>query len=300
MKSDPRAAPLAGPAVAGLQASAAAQAAIPTASGRIGALAWLAQALLFIAIPLALLVAAAMSAIVIVRIGADWRLGLDPFLDGPSRPRLTLTETALRGVAADVVRQFLIALLVIGLAWWQDGAAWPRRLALTRPAEPRKPLRWLWLLLALWPAIHILWVTETAAAMRASFGRGTHLSPFLTREAIAAWFLYVGLLAPAAEEMLMRGEAFARASRFLNPAGAIAATALLFCVVHISETGIARPISLLPLAVTLGWLRWRTGRLWPCILLHGWSNLALIGWLFWPHWAYPLVDRVWPEGARFL
>ena len=46
--------------------------------------------------------------------------------------------------------------------------------------------------------------------------------------------------------------------------------------------GLARPVSLLPLALMLGWLRWRTGRLWPSICLHGWSNLALIAYLLWP------------------
>jgi membrane protease YdiL (CAAX protease family) len=69
----------------------------------------------------------------------------------------------------------------------------------------------------------------------------------------------------------------------MRPAAVIAVTALLFCLAHLSESGgIARPISLLPLALTLGWLRWRTGRLWPCILLHGWSNLALLAYLLLP------------------
>jgi uncharacterized protein len=34
--------------------------------------------------------------------------------------------------------------------------------------------------------------------------------------------------------------------------------------------------------LALGWLRWRTGRLWPGIALHGWSNLALVTYLLWP------------------
>nr|WP_244435300.1 CPBP family glutamic-type intramembrane protease [Methylobacterium sp. B34] len=49
-----------------------------------------------------------------------------------------------------------------------------------------------------------------------------------------------------------------------------------------SSWGLARPVSLLPLALALGWLRWRTGRLWPGIALHGWSNLALVTYLLWP------------------
>ncbi|TXN20148.1 CPBP family intramembrane glutamic endopeptidase, partial [Methylobacterium sp. WL9] len=167
---------------------------------------------------------------------------------------------------------------------WQDGAAWRRRLALTRPAEPRtgSPLR-LWLIMAIWPVIHILWVTETARALNGGLAQGIRISPFLSPLAVVGWFAYVVVLAPIAEELLMRGEAFARAGRIMRPAGVIASTALLFSLAHLSESGgIARPISLLPLAFTLGWLRWRTGRLWPCMLLHGWSNLALLAYLLWP------------------
>lgn len=95
------------------------------------------------------------------------------------------------------------------------------------------------------------------------------------------------LLAPVAEELLLRGETFARASAFLGPAGTIVATALLFCLAHMSidpgaKGALARPLTLLPLAITLGWLRWRTGRLWPCILLHGWSNFCLLAYQLGP------------------
>ena len=56
----------------------------------------------------------------------------------------------------------------------------------------------------------------------------------------------------------------------------------IFAAAHVSSWGLARPVSLLPLALVLGWLRWRTGRLWPGIALHGWSNLALVTYLLWP------------------
>ena len=57
---------------------------------------------------------------------------------------------------------------------------------------------------------------------------------------------------------------------------------MLFAGAHINGFGLARPVSLLPLALVLGWLRWRVGRLWPCILLHAWSNLCMIAWVLWP------------------
>ena len=81
----------------------------------------------------------------------------------------------------------------------------------------------------------------------------------------------------------MRGEAFARARQALRarwrrswsrPCSSPAPTS--------RPAGFARPVSLLPLALVLGWLRWRTGRLWPCIVLHGWSNLAMVAYVLWP------------------
>lgn len=286
MKSDPRTDLLDEAAVARLQSRR------PAGLGNR-----LVQALLLVAVPLLILAAASLLAQLLVRVGADIRIGLDPFLDERYRPRLSLYELAARGVAADLVRQALIVLFVLGLALVLDGAAWRRRLGLRSPAEPRAPIprAWsFWLLLLVWPVIHIAWVAGTAEALHVSFGQGVRLSPFLTQTLIAASFAYVVLLAPLAEELLMRGEAYARARAFMGPAGAIATTALLFCVLHVGvaldgaqqiqfdQAWYARPITLLPLAVTLGWLRWRTGRLWPCFLLHGWSNAALITYLLWP------------------
>ncbi len=147
--------------------------------------------------------------------------------------------------------------------------------------------RSLLLVLLLWPAAHILWVSATAAFFGASFGQGTRLSPLLTPAAVAAWLAYVVVLAPFAEELLMRGEVFCRARAVLGPLATIGLTAVVFALAHVSVPsssgwGLARPVSLLPLALALGILRWRTGRLWPCIALHSWSNLALITYVLWP------------------
>ena len=256
----------------------------------------LVQVLLLVAVPLVILGAASLLAPFLVRVGADIRIGLDPFLDARYRPRLSLYELAARGVIADLLRQVLIVMLAVGLALRIDGAAWRRRLGLTSPAEPRAPIPrpWrLWLLLLVWPAIHIAWVAGTAEALHVGFGQGVRISPFLTQALVVASFAYIALLAPLAEELVLRGEAYARASAFMGPAGAIVSTALLFCALHVGVTlgannelrfdkaWYARPITLLPLALTLGWLRWRTGRLWPCVLLHGWSNFVLVVYLLW-------------------
>ncbi|SFK88886.1 CAAX protease self-immunity [Methylorubrum salsuginis] len=247
-------------------------------------------------VPLVILVAATFIAGPLVRFVGDWRLGLDPFTPLAERPRLPLAELAARGVITDALRQGVMALLVLGLAAFACRGGGPgalrRRLGFAKPALPRASTRRLLWLLPLWPLIHIAWVTATAAALNVNFGHGVRLSPFLSSTMVALWLTFVVLLAPLAEELLLRGEVYARASAFLGPAATIVVTALIFCLAHVglepapryasSFSALARPLTLLPLALTLGWLRWRTGRLWPCMLLHAWSNLALVtyqlGW----------------------
>ena len=241
-----------------------------------------AQAALTIAVPLACLALASVLSLAAVRVGADLRLGLDPFASGAARPILSLRELAGRGLAIDALRAALVALLVVGVARWRRPDGWRERLALAQPTPAGRGLARLWWLLPVWPILHIAWVTASAEALHVGFAHGVRLSPFLSPVMVACWLGYVGLLAPLAEELLLRGETFARARAFLRPWGAIAVTALLFCLAHVSEAGLARPVTLLPLAVALGWLRWRTGRLWPCVLLHGWSNLAMVAYVLWP------------------
>lgn len=226
--------------------------------------------------------AASLIALAVVRVGADLLDGIDPFSAAARRPPLGMARLAMREVAVDVGRQLALAGLVIGVAVWRFRHGWRRRLALDRADPNGMRPRTLLLVLLLWPAFHIAWVTGTAEAFGATFGQGIRLSPALSRTAVASWLVYAVVLAPFAEELLLRGEVFAQARGFLSPIVAILVTAALFAAAHVSSFGLARPISLLPLALMLGWLRWRTGRLWPCICLHGWSNLALIAYLLWP------------------
>ncbi len=251
--------------------------------GAVRAVALIALHLLALGLTVLLyLAAASVIALAIVRVGADLRDGIDPFTPQARRPPLHPSQIAMRELALDIVRQVVLALLVVGTALWRARSAWRQRLALDRTRPPGLPAMRLLVILLVWPAFHILWVSGTATLFRAPFGHDIGLSPMLTAAALATWLTYVVVLAPTAEELLMRGEAFARARAFLGPAGAIMVTAVLFSMAHLSSAGWARPISLLPLALTLGWLRWRTGRLWPCIALHGWSNLAFIAYLLWP------------------
>ncbi|WP_409566921.1 CPBP family intramembrane glutamic endopeptidase [Methylobacterium sp. J-048] len=243
------------------------------ATWRLGAL---------VALVLVYLGAASLLSLASVRVGFDLWAGIDPFLPPERRPFLGAVELAHRAFAVDALRQVYLAALVLGGAWWRDRAGWRRRLALDRERPNGiRPVALLALLLV-WPVLHIAWVTGTAELFGASFGRRVTLSPFMSQNAVVAWLLYLAVLAPVAEELLLRGEAFARAREALGPVGAVLVTAVIFAAAHVSSWGLARPVSLLPLALVLGWLRWRTGRLWPGIALHGWSNLALVTYVLWP------------------
>ncbi len=227
--------------------------------------------------------AASLVAFVIVRVGADWLDGRNP-LGGAERPRLYPRQMAARELALDVTRQIALAGLVIGIAHWRDRTGWRRRLGLASVAggpPGLSPLR-LGAILLVWPFLHIAWVTAAADIFQTPFGRRVALSPTLSATTAAIWLTYVTVLAPFAEELLMRGAVFARGVVRLGPAGTILVTSLLFAGAHVAPAGLARPVSLLPLALMLGWLRWRSGRLWPCILLHGWSNLAMIAYVLTP------------------
>ncbi|MCJ2014583.1 CPBP family intramembrane glutamic endopeptidase [Methylobacterium sp. J-076] len=225
---------------------------------------------------------ASLLALLIVRVGFDLSYGIDPFLPPSRRPFVGVVQLAHRAFAVDVLRQVLLAAMVVGWAWWRDRAGWWRRLALDRERpNGLKPVLLLSILL-FWPILHIAWVTGTSEVFGAGFGRNMRLSPFMDRTAVVAWLVYLSVLAPLAEELLVRGEMFHRASRALGPGRAVVATAIVFAAAHVSSFGLARPVSLLPLAFALGFLRWRTGRLWPGIALHGWSNLALVVYLLWP------------------
>ncbi|WP_243214313.1 MULTISPECIES: CPBP family intramembrane glutamic endopeptidase [Methylobacterium] len=233
------------------------------------------------------LAVATLLALVIVRVGGDWIDGIAVL--GGERPRLHPRQLAMRELAVDVVRQLVLALLVIGAVRWRDGAAWRRTLALVAPVPPPwgpgapgLSARRFAVILLVWPMLHITWVTGSAELFRMPIGRHTALSPGLTPTAAALWFAYVIVLAPVAEELLMRGALFARARETFAARGAILATALLFAGAHLTPAGFARPVSLIPLALILGWVRWRSGRLWPGIVLHAWSNLAMIAYVLGP------------------
>jgi membrane protease YdiL (CAAX protease family) len=80
------------------------------------------------------------------------------------------------------------------------------------------------------------------------------------------------VLAPLFEEVLFRGVLLPVLARTMGAAPAVLASAAVFGLAHLS-LGELPP--LLVLGLGLGWLRLRSGRLGPCVLMHGlWNGLT--------------------------
>lgn len=96
---------------------------------------------------------------------------------------------------------------------------------------------------------------------------GSRAAPFVAN------FLVVALAAPLVEELLFRGVGFGLVSAFLGPVPAVAVTGLAFGLAH----GLVVALPVLSLfGVILGWLRWRTGSVYPAMILHGIFNGAAL------------------------
>ena len=88
--------------------------------------------------------------------------------------------------------------------------------------------------------------------------------------AIIVFSLAVMVGAPFVEELFFRGLFFAALrKRGLSAAWTIVVTAIAFVVFHLEPM---RMLILLPTAVVLGWVRWRTGSLGSAMVAHGVVN----------------------------
>lgn len=84
----------------------------------------------------------------------------------------------------------------------------------------------------------------------------------------------VAILAPAVEETIYRGVGFAVVSAHFRPAVTIVVTGMAFGLSHGLVLGL--PV-LATFGVVLGWLRWRSGSVYPAILVHALFNaIALL------------------------
>jgi membrane protease YdiL (CAAX protease family) len=82
------------------------------------------------------------------------------------------------------------------------------------------------------------------------------------------------VLAPLFEEVIFRGVLLPVAARRLGRAAAVFVSAAVFAAAHLS---LGELVPLFVLALGLGWLRWSSGRLLPCVLMHAlWNALTFL------------------------
>ena len=99
--------------------------------------------------------------------------------------------------------------------------------------------------------------------------------------ALACFGVTAVVLAPWFEETIFRGALLPVAGRRLGEAGGILLSASVFAVAHLS---LGELLPLLVLGLGLGWLRWSSGRLGSCVLMHAlwnaltFANLVVLGW----------------------
>jgi membrane protease YdiL (CAAX protease family) len=89
--------------------------------------------------------------------------------------------------------------------------------------------------------------------------------------------LAIGLLGPFAEELLFRGLVWGYVEGRFGPRSAWAISSLLFAGAHWEPAHIAL---VLPIGILLGWVRWRSASLWPCVLAHIINNSLVVWWAF--------------------
>lgn len=77
------------------------------------------------------------------------------------------------------------------------------------------------------------------------------------------------VIAPLCEEVAFRGHLASAYHSRHRPAFAVAATAVVFALLHLDPL---RAPSLLALGALYGWLAWRTGSIWPAVIAHAVNN----------------------------
>lgn len=98
----------------------------------------------------------------------------------------------------------------------------------------------------------------------------------ISRHLTEGWWVWRGWMAlmvvvgaGVAEELLFRDFFWRSLSRWLDPVWVWIATSVLFAAYHMDPL---QSVALLPTALLLGWFRWRSGSVWPGVLLHALNN----------------------------
>ncbi len=142
----------------------------------------------------------------------------------------------------------------------------------------------------IWPAD-----TDTEKMMNDLFIPVLQAHPFLAP-------LFVGALAGIFEELLFRGPIQTSLMRKNPPWRAIIITAVIFAAAHLDLHGLALRAAL---GVFLGWSVWRTGSIFPAMLLHGAYDAASVGLAAWqvhyqPDNTQPPLMNAWVAGGLAL
>ena len=180
-------------------------------------------------------------------------------------------ETERYGLAFAVVPLPILAALVVWRARRRYGRDWTRALGFVAP----RPGAALPLALLLWPVLQLAWISLLAILSGRSPASAFQLPYWLHGGSLAVWLAWLVVLAPAAEELVFRGDLFARARGVLGAGATVALSAGLFALSH-GWASLAQPLGVLPLGLALGLVRVRTGSLWACMALHAVNNAALV------------------------
>jgi membrane protease YdiL (CAAX protease family) len=151
-----------------------------------------------------------------------------------------------------------------------------------------------------WPRIKDLWMGLGGAVVGrilplvvlicivlagSGFGAPTSAAPEIlgvTPSGIAGWVVVVLLAvvgAPIVEELFFRGLLQGAFTRRIGAVPALFVTALIFSFAHVLNEGPLAPLVLFPMALVLGYLRHRTGRLAAGMVAHAFFN-AIVFMLF--------------------
>ena len=164
---------------------------------------------------------------------------------------------------------------VTTIVWYAALVGLTFALAIPYPRTPRalglNPFRWRWVGIAIGFIIGVLILSVLLEPLLHG-GREQGLSPDEWQPEHARAFLLNGVLVstvvPFAEELFFRGLGV-RALQFFGGMSAVVITGLVFGFSH-GVLGALPPLVLFGIA--LGWVRLRSGSVWPGVLAHGFFN----------------------------
>jgi uncharacterized protein len=164
---------------------------------------------------------------------------------------------------------------VTTIVWYAALVGLTFALAIPYPRTPRalglNPFRWRWVGIAIGFIIGVLILSVLLEPLLHG-GREQGLSPDQWQPKHARAFLLNGMListvVPFAEELFFRGLGV-RALQFFGGMSAVVITGLVFGFSH-GVLGALPPLVLFGIA--LGWVRLRSGSVWPGVLAHGFFN----------------------------